>query len=530
MPGVETWIRDAIDGDLPDTYPEKKSAIQFLSETDSMERKRSCAITLLREVAQQAECLGAWEDLVEKKLKLVEEAFKSLLPRHRDHVIHSANLYLLGLAIYLKMLRPMPGLAAVLAETQYRDAQAFFGPSDAPYSCHDRIIKVDDSLAQTNARFPGKKFGMTRDQIDSLRQACYTCSHAHDALECANDAASRADCVCDTLMHSLHAIHALCNESDKRGAVGITHHDKQLPITAFQLDVLFRRKWGQIAVLHDAAYPLEMAAQLIRGYLNETFTSIGCEMSQCAEPFGLTFNRLCDLITLPRVQVVCDYPLNPGMFSDNAFQLIAKNITHKLHVAHSAESMARMMMECVQAGLNAGRLDHGTYSALLMLRFMNDALRTKLGEKVFSPNLEYDNPNRAITENHPASAVEFFYLECVDAASSVYLHNAKRRVPLFSRRLLDYREHPYAWLLFLCDQLQEWLRPSGSTSLSEKDLLSEANRHIIDLDMAGPCMFFSYPDGTEEINNVLRGHLRLFGQDFVMGALPAPASGAPVGS
>jgi hypothetical protein len=192
------------------------------------------------------------------------------------------------------MLRADAPLAAVLAETHFRDAQALFETGETGYCCFSRLISGGATLDELRAKFPNPF--LLDDAV--LRK---------DVPGWWEDPA---------YAQSWEPRRAL-NPFDAPGYIGpsgIAHYACQLPGSVDELDVLFRRKWGQIAALHDAAYPIELGAKLIKSYVEETFQRIGCPMSQCPDPFGLAFNRLCDLVTLPRIQAVCEYDLNPKMF------------------------------------------------------------------------------------------------------------------------------------------------------------------------------------------------------------------------
>ena len=476
MPCVNSFIEEAIES-CPSYFDEKETALSFLRENTSLARKMELAQNLLRKVASISECPETWEMLVARHLVPAEQAMRILLPTHRDHVIHSANLYLLGVAIYMRMIRPDHPLLLVLADTQYRDAQAFFSNSSVQYDCHNRVVGGDDSL-------------------DEIRKALYgfTIENIFSAIS--------ENFICPT-----------CSEGEEdESAVNMA--DFHLVTSVEDIDQLFRRRWGHIAIFHDCAYPLELATKQIEVYLKDTVVALGCPFSQCPVPFSITFNRLYDIINLPFIQVLCDPQINREMYADNAVQLIATNISHKLHVEYSAASLSRMMIDSLERGLAAGKLDHGVFSSLLMLRWLNKEFRERLGKAGEIGTLVYDNQKRRITKKYQASAVEFFYIECVDAASAIYLHNTKKYIDFFAHRPVDYRQHPYAWMLILCDQLQEWLRPSGETVKDEILIFLGAEEHKIILD-EGPRMYFDFPENGRKINEQIDKHLRLFGMSFI---------------
>ena len=61
-----------------------------------------------------------------------------------------------------------------------------------------------------------------------------------------------------------------------------------------------------------------------------------------------------------------------------------------------------------------------------------------------------------MTKGDPAR----FYNAIVDSAGAILLHNYYRNVILkdFTHRPLNAEEYPIAYLLMLCDELQEWNR------------------------------------------------------------------------
>jgi hypothetical protein len=178
-------------------------------------------------------------------------------------------------------------------------------------------------------------------------------------------------------------------------------------------------------------------------------------------------------------------------------------------------SFSSKPLRAVNDYLQAGEVDHGVFSSLLMLRRINHELVNRLGDRRLDHNLNYDNPARRVTERHSASAVEYFYLECVDAAAAVYLHTSVTRIPFFGQRPVDFRDHPIGWLLFLCDQLQEWLRPSGDPAEDPREFFAKAKQFRLVVD-SGPKLIFHYPGDSECVAAKVRRHLRLFGHDFIV--------------
>lgn len=477
MPNVNVFIQTALQ-QAPATFTEKATGLAFLAIPDHNDAKMEAAHALLTVVASSSDCNLAWDALVKERLTIIEKAFRPLLATHRDHVIHSANLYLLGIAIYLEMIRRTPALCAVLAENYFRDIQALYSNVDSSYYCHGRLTLPNATLAETRARFP-IVFDLARPEYANVRAE-----------------AEFAD-------------------------IRIQEH---LPANLTDIDAVFRRCWGQAAILHDSAYPMELAITLLQEYLTATVAKKGCTVCCYDHLFALDLTRFCDVVTVPIVQTVCRNVINSDMYTDNSMAMIAANIRHKLHLEYSSETLRRIIRETFESGISKGKCDHGVFSAFLMLKWINWTLGERLrGMQGIEAQLATGQPvqdrlDRRVTATHSASAVEFFYVECMDAAAAVYLHNTKTYAPLLRDRELDFRDHPIAWMLFLCDQLQEWSRPSNSPQAQEFNS-DQFHINIVGAADDGPKLYFEYPVKTEEIRAALKKHLRLFKTDFVRAAI-----------
>ncbi len=479
MPTAIEFIKSAFEA-APPAFAERDSALAFLAVEGEGDEKFEAAETLLAEVAEGSDCAAAWDGLIKQRLALIERAFLPLLETNRDHVLHSAHLYLLGTAIYLEMIRNEPALCAVLAESYYRDIQAFHSDASSSYYCHTRLTEPNASLSETRQSFP-VAYDLGTPEYRNLRDRMEIC-------ECCE-----VDC------------------------------ESYLPACLDDVDAIFRRCWGQAAILHDAAYPMELSVKLLQEYLESTVAALGCTVCCSKNLFSLEITRLCDIVTVPLVQTICGSLINPNLYCDNSLTMIATNIRNKLHLEYGVDTLQRLIRETFESSISEGRLDHGTFSALLMLKWINDALRKRISQmggiaSELAEGIEiHDRPDRRITKAHSSSAVEFFYIECVDAAAAVYLHTAKTRVSVLKDRKLDFRDHPYAWLLFLCDELQEWSRPSGKPGGPHHEP-EEYSIHVLDVGAAnGPVLHFDYPGNTDAIKRKLQDHLTLFGTGFVKG-------------
>ena len=124
---------------------------------------------------------------------------------------------------------------------------------------------------------------------------------------------------------------------------------------------MFRRRWGLTAILHDAAYPMELAAKQIEDYVDESVGKLRCSITPCKASFGIGLNCMCDFVTIPLLQNICSERFNPDMLADNSIKLLSTNICHKLHVEYSPETLARIMTAWLEDRLQQGKVDHVSF-------------------------------------------------------------------------------------------------------------------------------------------------------------------------
>jgi len=114
-------------------------------------------------------------------------------------------------------------------------------------------------------------------------------------------------------------------------------------------------------------------------------------------------------------------------------------LAHKLHITLDVDlkkvKEALDGFVCIMA--KNGFIDHGYYSAIIVLKWY--------GFLIQSCNYK----------------PEYFFYPVLDSASAILLHNYYKNVimkPPFSKCSLSPQDHPIAYLLMLCDELQEWNR------------------------------------------------------------------------
>ena len=205
----------------------------------------------------------------------------------------------------------------------------------------------------------------------------------------------------------------------------------------------FLYRWGIAALFHDIGYPVEIIYKQLHKFINDSVKSISSNYSADTaidfKDFN-DFNHIVKINTDFADKYTKIYPkakfLNLFKPTDIMAQKIAIDFPNVdvTQVVNHLDSFVDIM------GDN-GFIDHGFFSAILVLN-------------------SYGYLIQKYAKNQ-----DFFFYPIVDSATSILLHNYYRNVlqkKPFNLPVLHPRQSPLAYLLILCDELQEWnRRPFG---------------------------------------------------------------------
>jgi len=107
----------------------------------------------------------------------------------------------------------------------------------------------------------------------------------------------------------------------------------------------------------------------------------------------------------------------------------------------------------------SGFIDHGYYSSIIVLKWYGYLIQSAK----YKP--------------------EYFFWPVLDSASAILLHNCYKNMMMkkpFSLGALAPNTHPIAYLLILCDELQEWNRPAYGIIDRKRTLAAEAGIEVTD--------------------------------------------------
>lgn len=213
----------------------------------------------------------------------------------------------------------------------------------------------------------------------------------------------------------------------------------------------FFYRWGIASLFHDIAYPLEISIKQINIYID--FISNHNDVKSDNLKVKMTidniedFNNLPQLVPLPEFsqEYKSKYPDTNNLNLSDSIDIMAHklNICFGIDLSETKQGLIGFALEMQ----NQYFIDHGYYSALIVLRW-------------YYYLMQKANWNPA-----------YFYYPIVDSASAILLHNYYKHGLMkrpFDLGKFKPESHPIAFLLILCDELQDW----GRIGYGELDRMS----------------------------------------------------------
>ena len=205
----------------------------------------------------------------------------------------------------------------------------------------------------------------------------------------------------------------------------------------FDVDEEFLFRWGMAALFHDIGYPVEMVNTQLQQFFSYVINE-KAGMQEVRPYIAYKDFAALDMIKKRPDQetILADITgLSDQVNPYRPTNLIAYDIAGMFDLSY--EQTHIVMDSYLDIMQNKGFIDHGFYSALIVLRWYGEAIQYADSER---SNL---------------------FTQIVDAATAIFLHNAYKKTfqnPPFDLPGIDPSKAPISFLLILCDELQEWNR------------------------------------------------------------------------
>lgn len=202
----------------------------------------------------------------------------------------------------------------------------------------------------------------------------------------------------------------------------------------------FLFEWGIASLCHDVGYPMEITNNQIKKFVD--LVSASDDKSSSASPY-IGFNSFEALNSIHNSSLI--RPLD----------LLSYNIHNRLgtDLTVTKEKLYSFLSNMQKSGF----VDHGFYSAIILLKWYGYLINEYYIDKD-----DLDHP-------------------IVNCAGAILLHNYYKNVLMkdpFCLGSLSCEQHPIAYLLILCDELQEWNREAYGIEDKKKVLADESRIEI----------------------------------------------------
>ena len=216
----------------------------------------------------------------------------------------------------------------------------------------------------------------------------------------------------------------------------------------------FLYRWGVASLFHDIGYPVEIIGKQLKKFINDSVKSISATYGADTAIDFKDFNEFNTIVKM-----------NPE-FADRFTEVYPKAkflnlfkptdiMAHKISTDFedvNVDVVAKNLDNFVDRMGEMGFIDHGFFSCILVLNSYGYLIQ------------KYAKNN------------DFFFYPIVDSASAILLHNYYRNVlqkDPFNLKELHPSQSPLAFLLILCDELQEWNRQPFGVKDKQKGHVNE---------------------------------------------------------
>jgi hypothetical protein len=258
------------------------------------------------------------------------------------------------------------------------------------------------------------------------------------------NAATLIDKQRDHYIHSVNVfILGLCiysQNSSFRAAFNDANMDKEeYPYSYDTPHEEFFYRWGIASLFHDVGYPVEIIGKQISkfvGFATEVDDDVKVKSHLEFDNFE-ELNSINEVI--PKREFVQAYyeKYDSCVYVDLLAPIDL--LAHKCHLALGVDlkKVKTSLDGFVDFMAKNGFIDHGFFSAIIVLKWYGFLIQSCR----YKP--------------------EYFFYPVLDSASAILLHNYYKNVimkPPFEKGRLAPGDHPIAYLLILCDEMQEWNR------------------------------------------------------------------------
>ena len=219
----------------------------------------------------------------------------------------------------------------------------------------------------------------------------------------------------------------------------------------------FFYRWGIAALLHDIGYPIEIVGNQINRFLRIISDADGEDIRTKAI---ISYDNFDELNCVKQIKDVQSFAKNfTSVYPEASAIDLTKPIdlmSFRIHesLGTDLQKTKSDLDKFTETMGKSGFIDHGFFSSIIVLKWYGSLIQ-----------LENYNSN-------------YFFWPVLDSATAILLHNYFKNVIIkgdYAHAPMKPEENPIAFLLILCDEMQEWNRTARGIKTKKKVLADYAN-------------------------------------------------------
>lgn len=247
----------------------------------------------------------------------------------------------------------------------------------------------------------------------------------------------------------------------------------------------FLRLWGLVALFHDIGYPFQLAHEQVKSYLEELWVRKDKDGKPIDKDGRLLSKDEVKAVKglLPYVsfgnmdlflKIESDFGvrLKEQLHADRVFSSINELLAYGIEKREGYDFASLVEKLKTRVERQPNFMDHGYFSAVILLKRLLE-----------NPQFSLDLP-------------------LLDVLTAILLHNNLNKYDVDGAHAIALSEHPLAYLLILCDELQAWDRRAYGKNSKRKPIAWDVEFDIAD--NAVKAVFY-FENQNENFENIVNG-------------------------
>lgn len=236
----------------------------------------------------------------------------------------------------------------------------------------------------------------------------------------------------------------------------------------------FLRLWGLVALFHDIGYPFQLVHEQIKNYLEElwlndnSLSKDDIKILKACLPY-VSYGNMDSFL---KIEIATSKRLEEQLQSKRQFASINELLAYGIEKREGYDYNLLINKLKVRVEQQPNFMDHGYFSAVILLKRL------------------FGNPQFCLD------------MPLLDVLTAILLHNNLNKYDIENAHRITVKEHPLAYLLILCDELQSWDRRAYGKNSKRKPIAWDVEFDIADNTIKA---VYYFEDRNENYDNIVNG-------------------------